>query len=70
MVEKKDEKDLKLKEDENVEENIIKDVRNLFRLDKRNEAIKYRIINDISNLFEPEEEYCFDKIKSNNKCYK
>ena len=50
MVEKKDEKDLKLKEDENVEENIIKDVRNLFRLDKRNEAIKYRIINDISNL--------------------
>ena len=92
MVEKKDEKDLKLKEDENVEENIIKDVRNLFRLDKRNEAIKYRIINDISNLlsirkrivinqykqvifrdiknlFEPEEEYCFDKIKSNNKCY-
>ena len=34
------------------EDKIIKNVRNLFRLKKENEAIKNRIIRDIKNLFE------------------
>ena len=37
-----------------LEENIIKDVRNLFSLKKENEAIKNRIIRVIKNLFELE----------------
>ena len=60
-----------LEEDKNIEANIIKDVRNLFRLkkeiaikgirnlfrlEKENKAIKDRIIRDIRNLFEHEEE--------------
>ena len=37
----------------------LKDIRNLFRLKKENEAIKDRIIRDIMYLFEHEEEdYC------------
>ena len=38
------------------EENIIKDKRNLFRLEKETKAIKDRILRDIKNLFEHEEE--------------
>ena len=38
------------------EENIIKDIRNLFRLEKETKAIKDRILRDIKNLFEHEEE--------------
>ena len=38
------------------EENISKDVRNLFRLKKETKAIKDRILRDIKNLFEHEEE--------------
>ena len=30
----------------------IKDVRNIFKLEKENEAIKERVIRDIRNLFE------------------
>ena len=37
------------------EENIIKNLRNLFRLEKTN-TMKVRIIGDIENLFEYEEE--------------
>ena len=33
----------------------IKDIRNLFRLKKENEAIKCRVITDIRNLFEHDE---------------
>ena len=33
----------------------IKDIRNLFRLKKENEAIKCRVIRDIRNLFEHDE---------------
>ena len=41
------------------EENIIKDIRNLFRQEKETKAIKDRILRDIKNLFEHEEEsYC------------
>ena len=38
------------------EENVIKDTRNLFRLEKETKAIKDRILRDIKYLFEPEEE--------------
>ena len=34
----------------------IKDIRNLFRLEKENKGIKYRILRDIKNLFKHEEE--------------
>ena len=37
-------------------ENIIKDVRNLLRLEKGTKAIKDRILRDINNLFEHKEE--------------
>ena len=37
-------------------ENIIKDVRNLLRLQKGTKAIKDRILPDINNLFEHKEE--------------
>ena len=36
------------------EENIIKDIRNIFRLEKETKAIKDRILVDIKNLFEHE----------------
>ena len=37
------------------EENIFKDIRNLFRKEKENKAIKDRILRDIQSLFELEE---------------
>ena len=37
----------------------IKDIRNLFRLQKKNKAIKDRILRDIKNLFEHEEKEKF-----------
>ena len=37
-------------------DNTIKDIRNLFRLEKENKAIKDIILRDISNLFQNEEE--------------
>ena len=36
------------------EENIIKDIRNLFRREKETKAIKNRILRDIKNLYEQE----------------
>ena len=39
------------------EENIIKSIRNLFKLKKENESIKDRITKDITNLFEQEGGY-------------
>ena len=42
------------------EKNIIKDIRNIFRLEKENKAIKDRIFRDNKNLFEHKEKenYC------------
>ena len=40
-----------------VEDSISKDLRNLFRLTKPNEATKERIIKDIRKLFEQEGDY-------------
>ena len=42
------------------EENIIKDMRNLFGLEKEIKTIKDRILRHIKNTFEHEEEY-YDK---------
>ena len=36
------------------DENIIKDIRNLFRLEKETKAINDRILRDIKNLLEHE----------------
>ena len=38
------------------EENIIKDIRSLFKLEKETKAVKDRILRDIKNLFEHEED--------------
>ena len=38
------------------EENIIKDIRNLFRQEKETKAINVKILRDIKNLFKHAEE--------------
>ena len=38
------------------EENLIKDIRNLFKLEKKTKAIKNRILRDIKNVLENEKE--------------
>ena len=47
---------LKVEEEKRIVDNIIKDVRNLFRLRNENEAIKGKIISDVRNLFGLENE--------------
>ena len=47
------------------EDNIIKNIRNLFILKRENEAIKAGIIRDIRNLFEKEDDHC-EPIKIGN----
>ena len=47
---------LKVEEEKRIVDNMIKDVRNLFRLRNENEAIKGKIIRDIRNLFGLENE--------------
>ena len=54
-----------LEKDKKIEDNIIKDIRNLFKLKKENKAIKYKVIRDIKNLFEHEEDY-YKSIRKNN----
>ena len=46
----------KLKKQKQSEENVIKKIRNLFRLKTENEAIKDRITRDNKNIFEQQEE--------------
>ena len=46
--------------------NIIKDIRNVFRLEKENKDIKDRIIRDIENLFEYQEEDYYKLVIVNN----
>ena len=50
-----------------IEDNIIKDVGNLFRLKKENYAINDRVIKGIKNLSELEEGYC--KAVTVGNCY-
>ena len=44
----------------------IKDIKNLFRLKKENEAIKYRVIRDIKNLLEHEREDYYKPVRIGN----
>ena len=44
----------------------VKGTKNLFRLNKENEAIKNRIIRDIRNLFEHEEENYYKPVRISN----
>ena len=48
------------------EKNIIKNIRNLFRLEKGTKAIKDRIIRDIKNPFEYAEEDYYKPVVANN----
>ena len=49
-----------------MDDNTVKDVRNLFKLKKESKAIKIRIIRDIQNLFEHEKEYDYKPIRAGN----
>ena len=48
------------------EENMIKDIRNLIRLENENEATKDRILGYIKNLFEHEEKNYYKPVRANN----
>ena len=45
------------------EENVIKDVRTLFRLEKQTKSIKDRILRDIKNRFVHEEENYYKPVR-------
>ena len=47
-------------------ENIIEDMRNLFRREKETKAIKHRILRNIKKLFEHEEEDSYKPVRVNN----
>ena len=47
-------------------EEIIKDIRNLFRLEKETKRIKDRILTDIKKIFEHEKENYHKPIRANN----
>ena len=49
-----------------MEDNIIKDIRNHFRLKKEKEAIKDRVIKYIRNIFEHEEENYYQPVRVGN----
>ena len=51
----------RLQKDKTIEDNVIKNVRNLFRLKKENIAIKHRIIRDTVNFFKHEGEDYYNK---------
>ena len=49
-----------------MQDKIIKNIKNLFKLEKPNQAIKDRIIKDIRSLFEHEEEDCHKPVRERN----
>ena len=51
------------------EENIIKDLRKFFRLEKKTKAIKSRILSDIKNISEHEEEDNYYKPVRVSNCW-
>ena len=59
-------KSSRLEKDKKIEDNIIKDIRNLFKLKKENKAIKYKVIRDIRYLVEHEEEAYYKSVRKNN----
>ena len=51
------------------EENVIKDIRNLFRVETETKAIKDRLLGDINNLFEhKDEENHYKPVRVSNFC--
>ena len=48
------------------EKTIVKDIRNLFRLEKETKVVKDRILRDAKNLFELEEENYYKLVGVNN----
>ena len=48
------------------EENIIKDIRNLFRLKRETKGIRVRLLRDIKNLFEHEEKNYYKPVRVSN----
>ena len=48
------------------EENIVKDIRNLFRLESETKGIKDRILRDFKNHFEHEEENYYEIVRVSN----
>ena len=59
-------KQRKLRIQKQSEDNIIKNIRNLFKLKKERKAIKYRTIRDIKTLFEQQEEYYYKSVRVGN----
>ena len=59
-------KSSRLEKDKKIEDNVIKDIRNLFKLKKENKAIKCKVIRDIRNLFEHEEEDYYKSVRKSN----
>ena len=59
-------KSSRLEKDKKIEDNVIKDIRNLFKVKKGNKAIKCKVIRDIRNLFEHEEEDYYKSVRKNN----
>ena len=49
-----------------INENIIKNIKNLYILEKENKTIKDRIIRDIRNLFEYEEDCYYKSVRVGN----
>ena len=48
------------------EQNIIKDIRNLFRLKRETKGIRVRLLRDIKNLFEHEEKNYYKPVRVSN----
>ena len=59
-------KSSRLEKDKKIEDNVIKDIRNLFKMKKENKEIKFKVIRDIRNLFEHEEEDYYKSVRKNN----
>ena len=48
------------------EENIIKDIRNFFRLEKETKRLEDEILRDLKNYFEPKEENYYKPVTIRN----
>ena len=53
-----------------INDTVIKDIRNIFRLKNENKLIKYRILRDFKNLFEHGDIRNIFRFKKNNKVIK
>ena len=51
-----------------LEENIIKSIRNLFKLKKEIDSVKGKMIGDIRTLFEQQKKRLFETNKTRNLC--